>query len=324
MKLSDKTITSLVKGALDIQHIHGMLGFCRYPRDIIKRLGARWENFGIRASASAGIRLDFISDTNFLKLGYLLRPGSSQELGAFDILVDGKLWASEGENVVDGTPRVIETSFNEGKKHITVYFPNLSETFITSLEISDNASVEPAPEKPLALFFGDSITQGYTAYLPSLCYVTRFAEKMGLDFYNFGIGGDVYNSTVTDVQTPRRPDYVFTAYGTNDWSGGVSVGALKKNMRDYYSTLLEKYPSSRIIAILPIWRDDCSKVTETGSFDELFAIMKSILSEFPKVEIIDGRELVPHVIPLYADLRLHPNDLGFEFYAQALFDKMSK
>jgi len=324
MKLSDKTITELVKGAVSAAHTDGMLGFYRFTKEISKKYAQRSLAFEVRSYASSGVRLDFISDTTYLKLGYLLRPGSSQELGAFDVFVDGRLWASEGENLIDGVAREIEIEFCEGKKNITVYFPCLAETLITSVEISDGASVDPAPEKPVAIFIGDSITQGYTSSLPSLCYAARLAAKMGVDFYNFGIGGDVFNTTVTEVEVPVSPAFVFTAFGTNDWSSGMSAGALKKNMREYYTAITKKFPCARIISILPIWRADNDKEVTISSFDALYNIMKETLSEFPRVEIIDGQELVPHVIPLYADLRLHPNETGFEFYANALFEKMSK
>ena len=323
MKLTDKQIKEITKGALSVEQENGVFAFYRIPRETVARFAEMWEDLRIRALASSGVRFDFVSDTEYLKIGYFLKKGSSQEKGAFDIWVNGRLYASLGENIIDGTPRKIEAAFDKGEKHITVYFPTLAQTFISSVEVS--GEVKPYGNKPLALFFGDSITQGYTSELPSMNYVTRFAEKSGYDFYNFAVGGDVYKGFVAEINVDRNPEIIFAAYGTNDWKGDASAGALKKNMRDFYSVLCEKYPSSRIVAILPLWRADVEGVErKIGLFEDLFPLMRDILSEFPRVEIIDGRELVPHTPSLFADKYLHPNDLGFEFYANTLFEKMSK
>lgn len=325
MKISDKEIKAITKGALLIEQENGVLAFRRMLKEVSVKYNEVWSELYVRALASSGVRFDFMSDTEYLKIGYLLKKGSSQIKGAFDVWVDGRLYASVGENIVDGNPREVEVEFEKGEKHITVYFPTLSQTFISSVELSDGAVITPCEKKPLALFFGDSITQGYTSELPSLNYVTRFCEMSGYDFYNFAVGGDVYNDLVVGNVPDRKPEIIFTAYGTNDWSGNATSGALKKNMRDYYSNLCEKYPSSRIVAILPIWRDLQGNPTrEIGSFDDLHILMRNILSEFPRVEIIDGRKLVPHTPALFADGYLHPNDVGFEFYANALYEKMSK
>lgn len=324
MKLTDTQIKDITKGALLIEQEEGMLAFRRMFKDVSAKYTETRSELYIRALASSGVRFDFMSNTEYLKIGYLLKVGSSQTLGAFDVWVNGRFYASEGENVIDGNARNIEFTFEKGEKHITLYFPTLAQTFISSVEISDNATIISCENKPLALFFGDSITQGYTTRMPSLNYVTRFCERSGYDFYNFAVGGDVYNNFVTSNVPKETPEIIFTAYGTNDWSGNISPAALKKNMRDFYGILCEKYPSSRIVAILPIWRADGDGERTIGNFDALFPLMRNILSEFPKVEIVDGRELVPHATALYADLRLHPDDTGFEFYANTLFDKMSK
>jgi len=325
MKLTDKQIKEITKGAYSIEQENGVLVFYRMPKEITAKYQSVRGEMYIRTLASSGIRFDFLSDTKYLKIRYFLKKGSSQNKGAFDVWVNGRLYGSEGEDIIDGDSREIEFCFEGGEKHITVYFPTLSQTFITSVELSDGATLTPFENKPLALFFGDSITQGYITELPSMNYVTRFSEMSGYDFYNYAVGGDIYNSIVTENVPDRKPEIIFVSYGTNDWSGNLTSGALKKNMRDFYSILYTKYPSSKIVAILPIWRDVQDRPTrEIGEFENLHKLMRTILSEFPKVKIIDGLELVPHSPRLLADKYLHPKDTGFEFYANALFEKMSK
>ena len=328
MKLQDKQIFDIVKGAVVNEECNGLLCFNRLPKEIVNYYASFEGERHIRATSTSGVRLDFISDTEWIKITYRLFKAASQPRGAFDIWVNGEFYTSVGDNLDDGSERSIETVFEKGEKHITVYLPCLSRASVSSMEISDGAFITPAEDKPLALFFGDSITQGYTSSFPSLTYVSRVAEHFGWDFYNFGIGADIYNSEIPTVTVDRTPEIVFTSYGTNDWSTGMSAGALKKNMREYYNILCEKYPTSRLVAILPIWRDcfadNRGDVRTIGKFDELFPFMRDVLREFPRVEIIDGRELVPHANGMYADAYLHPNETGYEFYAARLCAKMSK
>jgi lysophospholipase L1-like esterase len=324
MKITDKQIREITKGAVSIEESSGLLCFRRLPKEIISYYSTTLEEMHIRSFSTAGIRFDFISDTEYFKLSYRIYTALSQKKCAFDIWVDGKLWASLGEDLDDGSRLSIETTFNKGEKHIEIYFPCLARIEVSSLEISDGATLAPFGDKPLALFFGDSITQGYTSSFPSLTYVARLCRLMNWDFYNFGVGADVYNTSVTGVTVPRTPDFVFAAYGTNDWNQNVSAGALKKKVREFFTELCNKYPSSRIIALLPLWRDAEGITRDIGEFDDLFPILKETISEFKGVEIIDGRELVPHVASLFADRYIHPNETGFEFYANALFEKITK
>ena len=57
-----------------------------------------------------------------------------------------------------------------------------------------------------------------------------------------------------------------------------------------------------------------------GDFKCVGEIIQKQAEEFGNTLVIQGFEFVPHNENLFADLRLHPNDKGFEYY----FENLSK
>ncbi len=324
MRLTDEQIKSITKGAVTITQKDGFLCFYRFSHETLSYYAKTWENYGMRSRASSGIRFDFHTTSEKIKISYRLFPGSSQERGSFDTYVNGRLFAHLGESVVDGENRSIEARLPSGDKRVTVYFPTLAETQLTSVELSDGASIRPAEKKPVALFYGDSITQGYVTDFPSLCYPPVFSSLADMDFYNFGVGGDVFNLGVLETSVSETPEIVFTAYGTNDWGSRESVHSFKSYAREFFENLCKKYPASRIVAIMPIWRADNLKITKVGTFDEMYEALFKVLSEFDRIDVVKGLDLMPHIEELHFDKFLHPNELGFSYYARELFEKISK
>ena len=54
---------------------------------------------------------------------------------------------------------------------------------------------------------------------------------------------------------------------------------------------------------------------------EQYAAIPS-LKEKADAIVLDGRPFVPHVPDFFSDLYLHPNDMGFKCYANALYEAM--
>lgn len=57
--------------------------------------------------------------------------------------------------------------------------------------------------------------------------------------------------------------------------------------------------------------------TAVGSFEDARRIVREA-AEAAGAFIVDGMKLTPHEPAAYSDAFLHPNDLGFKFYAQGL------
>ena len=82
------------------------------------------------------------------------------------------------------------------------------------------------------------------------------------------------------------------------------------------------YPNAKVFAITPIWRKGHEKATAFGEFCKVKEDIQDIVKNFENVTCIDGFEFVPQDENYFADLRLHPNDRGFDHYFQNLNKKI--
>lgn len=55
-----------------------------------------------------------------------------------------------------------------------------------------------------------------------------------------------------------------------------------------------------------------------GLFDEVEKIIRNVVKGIENIRVVSGYDFVPKEEKYFADLRLHPNDDGFEFYVKNL------
>ena len=92
----------------------------------------------------------------------------------------------------------------------------------------------------------------------------------------------------------------------------------------HLQALRAKYPNTPMAVILPIWRADYTLTTKkVGSFEDARNLLREAAARV-NATVIDGMTLVPHVTEVYADLRLHPTEFGFQFYAENLLPYFKK
>ena len=144
--------------------------------------------------------------------------------------------------------------------------------------------------------------------------LTRYADAESL---NQAIAGDVFNALNLDENLPFSPDSVFVAYGTNDWRGGRDI---RVSAKEYFDKLTRVYPKEQIYAILPIYRLDLEEPDERTQmpFEKFRELLSEIASGYKNVKVVDSWNFVPHRKDFFEDGFLHPNDLGFLLYAEAL------
>ena len=278
----------------------------------------------IKCEATAGMHLDFTTDSSFLRFSYAdLAPASSRNFGLFDVLIDGVLCHTFGEDPISEGKGTAEISLPEGSHRVTVVFPNLASFTLSALELEDDCRAERAKKACRMLALGDSITQGYDARHPSLSYVNLVAEHFRAETWNCAVGGARFSADTLDESVPYVPDIVTVAYGTNDW-GGCRAEELEQNSRAYFKKLVELYPKARIFAVLPIWRADMGEERLMGGFDRCYEILGKVLRQFKQVTPIGGMKLVPHMPEFFSDRFLHPDDMGFLFYGRNLIREMEK
>ena len=185
--------------------------------------------------------------------------------------------------------------------------------------LQDGATVHPVKKTRKMLAFGDSITQGYDAIYPSRSYQNRLSDLLDASCINKGIGGERFFPALLDGELDLQPDLITVAYGTNDWSKRDPV-TFENNCRGFFEKLTARYPDAKIIAITPIWRADNTKQTPFGApLSEAVKRITDICAEFPRIAVIHGGSFTPRLGEFYADAYLHPNDMGFAFYAENLY-----
>ena len=316
MRLDFETIKKITTGAVDIVDNNGEIEFSRLTEQQKNAFLAEQENFNIKVGSTASVRFDFKTDSKYLKIGFTnVRSGSSRTFYSFDVYENDQMIYSYYNNYTKVTRDEFCVKLS-GDSHVQVFFPNLSGASIEYVELSDGASVVPSQFDKNIIMYGDSITHGYDATCTSLSYANIFARRLNANVVNTAIGGAIFNSDVVVKLENFTPDFITVAYGTNDWSK-LTKETFDNNFNAFLEKLKATYPNVPAYFILPIWRGDCDRITGCGTFDEHRAYMKKQIEKCGYVAI-DDLKIVPNDARMYSPDMLHPNDVGFVHYANAL------
>jgi len=287
--------------------------------------------------AAAGIALDFVSDTDYLKLKLHTVP-TNVAYCYVDIYEDGVMIAHDGyteKTPVEGDVEIC-AKFKAGSKHIQVYFPTFYESAIEHLELSDGATFAPVDGQKNFVFYGDSITQGYTTPYPGNTYPNIVCRHYNARCLNQASGGAAFASDLI-INTSKKADVVFVAYGFNDWGKGQDVEA---DALGAVERIKAVHPTARIIAITPIFcgytmnngKMDCAfygmpETREKGrkyDFSELVTRLRGVYAKYPDITVIDGLSLIPPETQYLQHDLVHPNEAGFIQYGRNLCKQLDR
>ncbi|MBE6702418.1 MAG: SGNH/GDSL hydrolase family protein [Ruminococcaceae bacterium] len=319
MKLTLQDIRAIVHGALDVREADGKFVFTRFTDRQQAHYDEIKPDFGVKAHATSGVRLEFVTDAEKFSFDYHTKIASSRVFYYFDVFVDGVMMQHFGHDKIKEATSTVTVKLPEGKHRVAVYFPCLAEARIYNVTLDDGAILEPVQKSRRMLCYGDSITQGYDAQYSSQTYANLIADKLDAEMINQGIGGEIFRPELIDPELDFEPDIITVAYGTNDWSGQERERTVN-NANAFYAKLRATYPNAKIFAITPIWRADDDRVTKVGTFAQGVQIVRDAAAAQDGVVIVDGARMIPHLREVCADKYLHPNDYGFKFYANALHD----
>jgi len=333
VKLSFEQIKEFTTGAARIQEENSMLSFKRFTQQQEELYKSRNENFYNKTFCTAGIKFLFKTDSRnlFLKVKTVLM--TSQKYFSVDVFVNGKLIGyidnfsdvelPQNYTKVDVSLGDFSKNFDlgDGEKTVCVHLPWSVSTLVEEVSVDDNAYIEAVkPEKKL-LAYGDSITQGFCALRPSNRYIAKLADMLGAEELNKAIGGEKFFPELTELTDSFDPDYITVAYGTNDWRRRDEE-TFKNKCKAFYTNLAKNYPNSKIFAITPIWRKDMNLEVKFGDFSKVEQDIRNAVKDIENITVISGFDFVPKDEKYFADLRLHPNDDGFECYAESLYNEI--
>ena len=305
--LSNTTVKSITFGALMFTETPNGLQVNKCTEAQIVAWGGHDKT--TQASASTGIRLDFNTDSSHFYF-------KGTETALFELFINGELKGESKDGVID-----VNLDNSSGENRVTVLFPcHDANVCIIDVILDDGATVTPHTYDRKFLILGDSITQGKTSSVAHHAYANQISMMFNADSVIQGISGGRFFADTLDPNADFDPDYIFVAFGTNDWSWGrPDEATYVKFMREYFEKLARLYPDAVIFGLAPIWRQDNSP-SNVGDFETARQILMDEVEAIGGIAI-DCIDFVPHESQYYADSNcLHPNDAGFAHYSKNLYD----
>lgn len=324
--------SAVTKGAVEIYEKSYRIYLSRFTKEQRKRYFSS-PDYYMKTRATSGIRLCFKTRADKISLSGKIEAGSSRNFYGFDVYVNGIMHShfSDKYNIVIGKDFSIEFSLPEGDNDIVIYLPQLacasfSDFCFDGVSVADScdgaySGGDACTNELKAIFFGDSITQGYDSYHPSFSYPSILARRFDFDYINKGIGGDVHNSDVLATDS-YMPDMIFVAYGTNDWKVRLTRKSFVDNIEAYHHKLRALYPETPVIVFSPVWRADNDMQKPAGNYFGIFDTICDICKNDKNITVLDGLGFVARSEEMFSDKYLHPTELGFFVYADSVCRKI--
>ncbi len=333
LKLSFNKIKEIVTGAARIEEKNETVKFYRFTKEQEEMYKVRSSDYYNRSFCTSGIKLLFKTNSKSMFLKITVTPRLTRSYFSLDVFVNGKV-CGYIDNLSDLEPSanyidlkfkqsVFEKSFDlgEGEKTVCVHLPWSLEMSLDEIHLDDGAFCDAIKPPKKLIAFGDSITHGYDALRPSNRYVAKLADSLCAEEFNKAIGGELFYAPLASLGDSFIPDYITVAYGTNDWNC-IDEDSFKVRCRDFLTNLRKTYPTSKIFVITPIWRKDMCDFRKFGDFKNVEKDIFEIANGIEGITVISGFDFVPKDEKFYADLRLHPNDIGFEHYFNCLYERI--
>lgn len=335
MKLNLEQLQQITTGAVRIREEDGLFVFNRFTAEQEKLYKNTREDFYNKTFSTSGVKFSFKTDSKNLFIKLRTSVSSSRTYFSVDVFVndcpigyiDNVFDTQLPQNYKRQDFLLGEFSkkfeLGDGEKTVCVHLPWSVKTLIEEISIDDNSFIEGIKPKKKLIAYGDSITHGYDSLRPSNRYVAKLAKRLGAEEFNKGIGAERYFPELAELKDSFVPDYITVAYGTNDWNH-IDGETFKCRCKAFYSNLSKNYPDSKIFAITPIWRKDHNEYRIFGSFDTVDKYVRESVEQFENITVISGFDFVPKDEKYFTDLKLHPNDDGFEYYEKNLYDKIKE
>ena len=318
MKLSNKTLTKLYKGACYFEFENGYLCAYRYSKTQIDHMSKEgydtyWLN---RALISGPQRIELVTDATEISFDY---KASEPHVNAntIDLYVNGVL--SSVYKIENNLKGKVEFKMNEGKKTVSIYLPCESTLKVKNFTI--NGSYKSVKTKgPRVLILGDSITQGAGPSIASLSYANGLSRELGYNILAQGIGG--YRFEPDDLMTVEGfdPDKIIIALGTN-WFNVTSYD-YESYARAYYKKINEVFGKKPVLVITPLWKSNVEP-QDWERFYWCIDVIKDECKKYDNFTIVDGFELIPNVDECFSD-KVHPNAFGSIYLTNNLVKAIKK
>jgi len=318
-----RSIPALLTGCMETAVTCDALQVSRLP-DAMRSLQARDKHpdgVRIRAECSSGIRLRCRTSATELELQLRFGDVPWPHCRSYRCVLTGpdggvlRIIGPEAPTAPMDWQATLDVQGTEGV--VDLWFPHCARTDILGIRVDADATIEPAPPPTGGrwLVYGDSITQGMQASLPTHTYVGRVARARDLEVLNLGVGGAILTPELA-VTVPDWPwDITSIAYGTNDLNRGIPPDTVAERASALIERLLRIRPAAPIVLItIPPWLNAPAGQAHIQRYRDA---LTACGSRYPNVVVVDGATLIPADPANFWD-GVHPNDSGFAAYAARL------
>lgn len=195
---------------------------------------------------------------------------------------------------------------------------------IKGVETSPETKFEkPSPRPALrCVFYGDSITQGFTASRIDRTYPYLLSRMKNYECINIGLAGIGISPAAGKTLGQLKMDQLIVAIGVNNWQGGSNPDNVRKDMDHFLAQFRELQPSTPVIVITPLYVPS-SWQPKTVKYDlQQYRDVIAQAARNHNCRVINGDELTTHDPALFDKIAVHPNDAGFRQIANCLFENL--
>ena len=289
------------------------------------------------ASAAAGVRLRFVTDSRRLELRVNQRlvpptPPAFEARGLYDLYIDGDLVrrvGAEGGALIepDGTlagdeaARLDVGGLPAGEKHIELWLPQAATVSVTGVAIDAGASLAPWPDpRPRIVFHGSSITHCMEAAGASAGWPAVAARLADLRHLNLGWGGScLLSGLAARIVRDQAADAIVLKLGINVWpDGSLRERPFLDSAHAMLSIIRERHVATPVVVVSPIYSPGREDIGDNGGLS--LSRMRDLLAQAVETRVAMGDENLRYLSGLAlfgeadaADLpdALHPNTDGY-------------
>jgi lysophospholipase L1-like esterase len=275
------------------------------------------------AQIPVGVRLELTGDASAVEIDYSCATGDLGYRGdgagtTFSAWRGDREVASARAQLAGGTVRL---DAGRGDEVLTVYVPEGMKPTIMAVR-GIGGSLEAGPRGPHWLAYGDSLTEGWIASSPALCWPSVAARRYGLDLVNLGYAGSCRGELASAEQIAQLPaDVISLGYGTNCWTRiPFSRALLAANLRAFLSIVREGHPETPIVVWSPVIRPDAEQAP--NRLGATLADLRDEIEAFAAEAAALGPLSLVRGLPLLSGDQLpdgvHPGDEGHAIMAEAI------
>jgi hypothetical protein len=281
------------------------------------------------------IRFRTDSSTVALRLEWP-HPPAMRNMHAFgqsgvDLYVGNAYWGTAVPDKDAAPGKIYTHTYFRGQqritREITIYLSLYSPMKVLEIGLDKDAVVEApstfAVTAPV-VFYGTSITQGGCASRPGMSYQAILGRRLNLNHINLGFSGNgkgeaVIARTIADIDA--------AAFVLDFAQNNSDVDSLAQVYDPFIGVLRDRHPETPIVSITPIYA--ASEATGSKRNEQMRALIRKVVSRRiaagdAHLQLVEGTDLLG---PSRADGLVdgtHPNDLGFQWMADGLADRLRK